>query len=206
MSLLDIICTDVRKSIGDFDDMNVKIPGLEYDKVKTSFFDPINVVGYQQRAFTLYWLMREYERTKGIGLDIGCGQVISPFCIGADFYSGSNHPEYGGVYRPHVRCLGETLPFKNETFDFIMSLHSLEHMRNTVETIKEWLRVLKKGGKIIVVMPDRKYGPSADRGHAREYTADKFRAILNNISNIRILEHDTFRNHFSFNTLIEKII
>jgi DNA modification methylase len=78
-------------------------------------------------------------------------------------------------------------------------------MKDTLSTIKEWLRVLKNKGKICIVMPDKKYGPFGDPGHVSECTAEEFKDILMKIPNIKILEHDTFKNNFSYNTVIEKI-
>lgn len=101
--------------------------------------------------------------------------------------------------------MGEVLPFKDEVFDFIVSNHSLEHMRDTGKTLLEWLRVLKTGGRIAIVMPDRKYPYTYERSHISMCTPEEFYEILKNIKNIKILEHDTLNNHFSFNTLIEKI-
>lgn len=201
MSIINIVDIDTNK----WNYLKQFVPELDYNKTKTDYSKSDNIVGYQQRAFVIYWSIKEHQRTNGIGLEPGCGQAISSFCIGTDFYAGSNHPQYGGSYRPHIRCLGEILPFKNESFDFIVSHHSLEHMKDTVSTLKEWLRVLKHGCKIAIVMPDKDYGPFGDHGHVSEHTAKEFRKILDHVPNIRILEHDTFRNHFSYNTVIEKI-
>lgn len=45
----------------------------------------------------------------------------------------------------------------NENYDFLIASHCLEHCANTLKTVKEWLRVLKKGGAIMLVLPDKKY-------------------------------------------------
>jgi len=45
----------------------------------------------------------------------------------------------------------------NENYDFLISSHCLEHCANTLKTVKEWLRVLKKGGAIMLILPDKKY-------------------------------------------------
>lgn len=201
MPLLDITDTDTKK----WDYLNEFVPNLDYGSVKTDYSDPKNVVGYQQRAFVIKWAVEEHNRTNGIGLEPGCGQAVSPFCIGSDFYAGKEHPQYGGGYYPHVRCLGEVLPFKTEAFDFIVSHHSLEHMKDTEKTLREWLRVLKVSGRIAVVMPDKKYGPFGDPGHVSECTPEEFASILKRIENIKIREFDTLRNHFSFNVLLEKV-
>lgn len=45
----------------------------------------------------------------------------------------------------------------NEKYDFLLACHCLEHCANTLKTFKEWLRVIKKGGTILLVLPHRKY-------------------------------------------------
>lgn len=152
----------------------------------------------------IHWSIKEHERTGGIGLEPGCGQAISPFCVGTDYYAGDCHPVYGGSYQPHVRCMGEVLPFKNEVFDFIVSHHSLEHMRDTEKTLREWLRVLKLGGKIAIVMPDKRCPYHKDPSHVSECTPQEFGNVLKKIENINIIELNSLKNHFSFNAVIEK--
>lgn len=163
-----------------------------------------NFVGHIQRAVVIYWAIKEYERTGGIGLEPGCGQAISPFCVGTDYFAGAVHPVYGGSYQPQVRCMGEVLPFKNEVFDFIVSHHSLEHMKDTEKTLREWLRVLKLGGKIAIVMPDKRCPYYKDPSHVSECTPQEFLAVLQRLENIQIIEFNSLKNHFSFNAVIEK--
>ena len=197
--LLNIVDTDTKK----WDYLKEVIPDLKYN-IPNGRRILWSVLGHQQRAFVIYWAIKEHERTGGIGLDAGCGQLISPFCIGTDLYAGSCHPQYSGAYHPHVRCPGEVLPFRNGVFDFIVSHHSLEHMKDTGKTLREWLRVLKNGCKIAIVMPDKTYGPFEDRGHVSECTPEEFLEILKRIENIKVIEYNTLKNHFSFNALIEK--
>lgn len=45
----------------------------------------------------------------------------------------------------------------NENYDFLIASHCLEHCANALKTVKEWLRVLKKGGAIMLILPDKKY-------------------------------------------------
>lgn len=46
----------------------------------------------------------------------------------------------------------ETIP--DETFDFVYSSHCLEHLRDPIAGLNNWLRVLKKGGFLVVSVPD----------------------------------------------------
>jgi predicted SAM-dependent methyltransferase len=45
----------------------------------------------------------------------------------------------------------------SEKYDFLISSHCLEHCANTLKTIEEWLRVVKKGGAILLILPDKNY-------------------------------------------------
>lgn len=49
----------------------------------------------------------------------------------------------------------ETIP--SENYDFLIASHCLEHCANTLKTVKEWLRVVKKGGVLLLILPDKRY-------------------------------------------------
>jgi SAM-dependent methyltransferase len=42
----------------------------------------------------------------------------------------------------------------NGAFDFVHSSHCLEHLRDPHEAIASWLRIVKPGGYIVVIVPD----------------------------------------------------
>ena len=42
----------------------------------------------------------------------------------------------------------------DDSFDFIHSSHCLEHMRNPLVALNNWLRILKPGGHLIAIVPD----------------------------------------------------
>ena len=42
----------------------------------------------------------------------------------------------------------------DQTYNFVYSSHCLEHIQNPRNAIKNWLRVLRHGGHLIVVVPD----------------------------------------------------
>lgn len=48
---------------------------------------------------------------------------------------------------------GKTLPFPDNSQQFVYSSHCLEHISNRAEVIKEWHRVVKPGGYIITIVP-----------------------------------------------------
>lgn len=43
----------------------------------------------------------------------------------------------------------------SETFDTVYASHVLEHLKDPIEGLKNWYRVLRPGGHLIVCLPDR---------------------------------------------------
>jgi SAM-dependent methyltransferase len=41
------------------------------------------------------------------------------------------------------------------SYDFLFASHSLEHIANPIKALKEWIRVIKHGGTIILILPEK---------------------------------------------------
>lgn len=76
---------------------------------------------------------------------------------------------------------------KANSYDFLLSCHSLEHVANPIKALKNWYRVLKTGGKIVLVLPDKNH----TFDHKRSITT--FEHLLEDF-NKDITENDT--THF----------
>ena len=61
---------------------------------------------------------------------------------------------------------------KNEEYDFVFASHVLEHIANPLKAVAEWLRIIKKDGYIIIIVPEK----SICFDHKREYS--KFSTLL----------------------------
>lgn len=48
------------------------------------------------------------------------------------------------------------LPFRDNSLDYVVTSHVLEHVANPVGALAEWYRVLRSGGIIYLVVPDRR--------------------------------------------------
>jgi len=44
----------------------------------------------------------------------------------------------------------------DNTYDFCFASHTLEHIANPLKAIKEWLRIVKKEGHVIIIVPEKK--------------------------------------------------
>jgi len=77
----------------------------------------------------------------GDGLDIGFGSdLITKDAKGYDFEHG-NAQYLKGV--------------KDNSYDFVYSSHTIEHLPDPSEGIKNWYRVVKPGGYLIIYLPHR---------------------------------------------------
>ncbi len=91
-------------------------------------------------------------------LEIGCGrgyttkrvQEIAPQTLGIDL---NEKAIQNGVARNLQAMNAETLEFPDNTFDKIYSFHTIEHIPNIAQALGEMERVLKPGGKIMLVYP-----------------------------------------------------
>lgn len=80
----------------------------------------------------------------GTGIDVGFrgpggDEPILPNAVGIELGS----PKYDGIH----------LPVLDESQDFIFSSHSLEHIPDYVNALKDWHRAIKIGGHIVLLVP-----------------------------------------------------
>jgi SAM-dependent methyltransferase len=53
-----------------------------------------------------------------------------------------------------IFCEGSDLSsVKDDSYDFVLSSHNLEHFANPIKALKEWQRILKPAGRLIIVLP-----------------------------------------------------
>ena len=79
------------------------------------------------------------------------------------------------------------LPFEDESFDYVVSFQVIEHVRRDKDFVKEVRRVLRKGGKFIVSTPNSPMSLTRNPWHVREYTAEEFKALLSEFSDVEAL-------------------
>lgn len=61
----------------------------------------------------------------------------------------------GEKMKVDVVANGDDLPFEDESTDFVISSHVIEHFFDPIKAINEWLRVVKKGGYILIIAPHK---------------------------------------------------
>jgi len=100
--------------------------------------------------------------TRGRGLDVGCGpNKAFPHMIGVD--NGADIQLFGHQFKPDVWIddAADLRLFGTESMDYVFSSHVLEHIPfdNVVKCLKEWLRVIKVNGYLVMYLPDETLYP-----------------------------------------------
>ncbi|MBI4091397.1 class I SAM-dependent methyltransferase [candidate division WWE3 bacterium] len=97
-------------------------------------------------------------------LDAGCGNgnyLIDEFRDRIDLACGVDlKPEFTSknVCLDEIRYSSlQKIPYEDETFDFVIMLWVLEHLKNPLAVLKEMSRVLKPGGELIFATPNKNF-------------------------------------------------
>lgn len=99
---------------------------------------------------------------RGQGLEIGAGMVPTAThressIRYADKRSSSELRDYFGADNP-IKVEDIAL-LKDEKFDFIIAHHVLEHSANVIETLTEWISMLRDNGILFISLPNRHHTP-----------------------------------------------
>jgi predicted SAM-dependent methyltransferase len=145
----------------------------------------------------------------GVGVDIGCG--------GRSPVEGQVRVDLDKDCQPdHIADAGK-LPFTTSKFDYLTASHCLEHLKNQRTALKEWVRVVKPGGYILIIVPDREW--TANRGcglqepcgkmlmmHKQEYNLAEFLDVLSENQDLgyRILDSGIARDEWSNYAVLRK--
>lgn len=108
----------------------------------------------QFRDRILPWL--DVRRQNGVDLGSG-GDPLSPHTISMDLPEpyAHTHDAEGRSGPQHLRGDAKHLYwFRDRVLDYVYSSHLLEDYAETEQILAEWLRVLKAGGRLVLLLPD----------------------------------------------------
>lgn len=102
---------------------------------------------YTNRIVKVNGLTNCLRYNKNIKLNLGGGNIHYPGFLSVDMYDRRSHI---------LMDITNLKEFKDNTVTEIMASHVFEHLNpwNVLDILKEWMRVLKPGGKLSMEMPD----------------------------------------------------
>lgn len=78
----------------------------------------------------------------------------------------AHYPELAGydLVRPDILASGDAMPMlADNSEDFVIANHVMEHLPDPIGALKEWFRVLKPGGILFLALPDKRKTFDRDR-------------------------------------------
>lgn len=109
-------------------------------------------IGGPTRIFCAGRAIPVYDRCQRIDNCNFSGQTIwSDNAAAGNFGFG---PNLGKEYLSDAVSLSS---IGDEAYDFVLACHVLEHFANPLRALQEWKRVLKPGGALLVMVPDKRH-------------------------------------------------
>jgi len=147
-----------------------------------------NFFWHQSRRLLIYKLLRHflgYSSERQI-LDVGCGtggnlKVLKKFgkVSGLDFSEAAlNFCRQRGGFSELYQARGENTGLADASFDLVCAFDVLEHIQDDRGALREWGRVLKRGGWLFITVPAYQWLFSEhdkSLGHFRRYSQSELR-------------------------------
>jgi SAM-dependent methyltransferase len=117
--------------------------------------------GWSSSGDQLEAIVRSHVTPTSRVLDLGCGRggVVELLWRDVELAAGLDPDvpslsEHRAPGMPAVRGVGEHIPFAGETFDVVVCVWVLEHLKEPAQTLREVRRVLRRGGHFVFVTPN----------------------------------------------------
>lgn len=155
-------------------------------------------------------LVRSFVNGDKNVVELGCGPVKTvERALGIDRVPhGTIIPHLNGQLSVAdiVADVAGELPLENESQDVLIARHILEHIPNEIKTLREWGRVLRKGGKMIIAVPDEKVTRSIPLNpeHLRVYTEESLRDTMQ-LLGFKEIKSESAQNGVSFVACYERL-
>lgn len=162
-------------------------------------------------AAKVVWDVVQYLR--GAVLDLGCGpRKVLPHVVGVD--SCKDTGLFGIQIEPDLKVddcsdLGD---FNDACVDAVFSSHLIEHLDNPLQALKEWWRVIKSGGYLVLYWPDPKEyprvgQPGANPDHKADYQPEDMIALMEQVGSWDLLmnERRNARDEYSVLQVYQKL-
>jgi len=150
--------------------------------------------------------------TRGLVLDIGCGpHKMWPHFIGVD--NRKDTSLFNIAMDPDITVPDATkLPlFASAAYDSVVSSHLLEHLEDHKAALREWWRLVKPGGYLVLYLPHKSFYPNigtdgANPDHKHDFLPSDIIEVMKSIGGWDLIENQERNedNEYSFLQVYKK--
>jgi GT2 family glycosyltransferase len=143
-------------------------------------------------------------------LDLGCGgNKTIPTAIGVDLIKKDSVIDTLSNTKSDADVnadINEPLPFDDDSIDTIIARHILEHLMDSVSVLKNTHKLLKKGGRMIVAVPNNAIHRSVPMNveHVHGFSKESLKSLFE-VCGYNVIDQLDSGNGISFITIAEKI-
>jgi 2-polyprenyl-3-methyl-5-hydroxy-6-metoxy-1,4-benzoquinol methylase len=152
------VSSDIRKLYSNYYTHDISITVQKSDSFRDKL---ISSIGLNRTMVELEALSAEdVSNSKILDVGCGCGDFLAKMReSGCDVTGVEPDSQAVKTAREHFglnvyESTLENLAFPDNTFDAVTMIHVIEHLANPLVTLQECRRILKPGGKLIVVTPN----------------------------------------------------
>lgn len=160
----------------------------------------------RESIFRRYEMNEVIEYTKGLGVEVGCGlNKIHTGAIGINLVL--SDMDFGYPFGAQIKADGISLPwFTDNSLDYLFSSHCLEHFHEPEKALKEWTRVIREGGYLVLILPHKNYYPNighpqANKDHKHDFLPEDVKKIIDEIGKYEIIRIDTLHDKLKDNKI-----
>jgi SAM-dependent methyltransferase len=178
-------------------------------------FAPLNIL-LRSQVTRLGRSLAAQKYLTGSGLEIGAfvSPTLAPLGVGiryvdrvpASHWRSEPQYQHERPVEPDLIDDGAKLTtVQDASVDFVVAFHVLEHLPNAMEAVRNWIRVTRKGGVLLVAVPDKRFTHDARRevtpsAHfLRDFeegpawgAADHYRDVARNVRNLPERDAEAF--------------
>jgi SAM-dependent methyltransferase len=153
-----------------------------------------------------------FDLCEGRGIDVGCGSnKTHPGAIGVDLTPKGVQGQHGNqrlqLSEAEIVSPGDDLSvFDDNSLDYVVERHNLEHYLDPVNALLEWRRVLRVGGALGMVVPDDAAVDTIplDPTHKHAFTMDSLARLISVVEGFEIVTNRVCIPGWSFVLIARK--
>ena len=163
---------------------------VSHKDISDNYVSQLSILEYSEAAKLVSGKVLEIGTGSGYGIELIASQATKFITLDKSEPEAISKKQM--IQHENVEFIKMKVPplnnISDNSFDFVITFHVIEHIENDKFFVDEIFRVLKNKGKLIVTTPNKKMSLTRNPWHVREYTVSELEnLLLKNFQSVRKL-------------------